>query len=111
MAQPYRIQGSRSGKRILPQSIQDNTGVARNRLSRRGDRISRTTSSKNSCRRDVISFSIEEAGETSMNSNEPASTVEKMRKSQTKEEREYSPSPREGFTTNLDKDTIVICSR
>ncbi|CAG8672385.1 2762_t:CDS:2 [Ambispora leptoticha] len=30
---------------------------------------------------------------------------------QTGEEREYSPSPHEGFTTDLDKDTIVICSR
>ncbi|CAG8627345.1 7534_t:CDS:2 [Ambispora leptoticha] len=53
MAQPYRIQDRRSG-----------------------DRISRTTSSKNSGQSDVIRFSVEEAEETSMNSNEPAPTVE-----------------------------------
>ncbi|CAG8531000.1 204_t:CDS:2 [Ambispora leptoticha] len=79
MAQSYRIQDSRSGKRIQPQSIQDkNTGVARNRFSRRGDRISRTTNSKHSGRSDVISFSVEEAGETSLNSNEPAPTIEEV---------------------------------
>ncbi|CAG8479203.1 5357_t:CDS:2 [Ambispora leptoticha] len=148
MAQPYRIQDCRSGKRIQPQSIYDNnTGVARNRFSRRGDKISRTTSSKNSGRSDVIRFNVEEAGETSMNSNEPSTYVppENSNNSssqnvtqnaikqpnimenqteirrrihlygqicpQTEEERKYSPSPREGFTTDLDKDTIVICSR
>ncbi|CAG8491903.1 5320_t:CDS:1 [Ambispora leptoticha] len=74
MSQPYRIQDSRIGMRIQPQSIQDNnTRVARNRFSRRGggDRISR----KNSGRSDVISFSVEEAGETSINSNESIPTV------------------------------------
>ncbi|CAG8650194.1 9852_t:CDS:2, partial [Ambispora leptoticha] len=156
MAQPYRIQDSRSGKRIQPQNMQDNnTGMARNHFNRRDDRISRTTSSKNLGRSEVISFSVEEAGETSMNGNEPAPTVEEVIelsdmksefnpkipnnsssqndtqnaiqpkyqaeirrrihlhdqiRPQTEEEREYLPSPREGFT-DLDKDTIVTCSK
>ncbi|CAG8624423.1 7356_t:CDS:2 [Ambispora leptoticha] len=102
-AQPYRIQDSRNGKRILPQSIQDNnTGVARNRFSRRGDRISRTTSSKNSGRSDVISFSVEEAGETSMNSNEPASTVEEViESSDSEKEKNNEQIQPENYTQNF----------
>ncbi|CAG8622220.1 9431_t:CDS:2 [Ambispora leptoticha] len=102
MAQPYRIQDSGSGKQILPQSIQENTGVARNRFSRRRDRISRTTSSKNSGRGDIISFSVEETGETSMNSNEPASTVEEVIESSDNEkEKNNEQIQPENYTQNF----------
>ncbi|CAG8598761.1 12583_t:CDS:1 [Ambispora leptoticha] len=99
MAQPYRIQDSRIGKRIQPQSIQDNnTGVARNRFSRRGDRILR----KNSGRRDVISFSVEEAGETSMNSNESTPTVIESSDSEKEQiQPEHSNNPPQNYTQNF----------
>ncbi|CAG8636133.1 7150_t:CDS:1 [Ambispora gerdemannii] len=98
MAQPYRIQDSRSSKRNQPQIIQDNnTGVARNRFSRKNNRIScnvplhtqasllPTINSKNSGRRDVISSSVE-GGETLIENRDPASPFEVIELSGSEEE-------------------------
>ncbi|CAG8624810.1 966_t:CDS:2 [Ambispora leptoticha] len=80
MTQPYRIQEVVSE---FSHKAYNNTGMARNR---RGDKIPRTTT-----------------GETSMNSNEPASTVEEVTESSdSKKEKNNEQIQPENYTQNLE---------